>query len=269
MARGHRRRLPPRRHDAHERRPARRRRRPRLSRARHGQPVRRGQLRVPDRRVGHADADAGRAGHAPRPTTSSGRPHEPFTRTSRRRFLLGRRAAAVPVALAPLKPWRAIVEVTGHAHARRSPGRPAGRTATAPAISGRAALAALLARRRRLRWRPPCWPGCRAPRRSWPRPPTTSCAPCRRSRARGLRRRRRRAGRRLDPVVHRGAPVRAGLGRQLSAGSRSRTGALAGAGGKSPLKRSTRSRVEVLPALAHDLVQGVARPASAACTGGR
>jgi hypothetical protein len=33
--------------------------------------------------------------------------------TSRRRFLLGACAAAVPVALAPLKPWRAIVEVAG------------------------------------------------------------------------------------------------------------------------------------------------------------
>ena len=34
-------------------------------------------------------------------------------RTSRRRFLAGAAAVAVPVALAPLKPWRALYEVTG------------------------------------------------------------------------------------------------------------------------------------------------------------
>jgi hypothetical protein len=62
--------------------------------------------------------------------------------TSRRRFLLGACAAAVPVALAPLKPWRAIVEVTG---ARTPAARLAGLLAhrdSARAL-GRAALAAL------------------------------------------------------------------------------------------------------------------------------
>ena len=34
-------------------------------------------------------------------------------RTSRRRFLAGAAAVAVPVALAPLKPWRALYEATG------------------------------------------------------------------------------------------------------------------------------------------------------------
>ena len=33
--------------------------------------------------------------------------------TSRRRFLAGAAAAAVPIALAPLKPWRTLYEVTG------------------------------------------------------------------------------------------------------------------------------------------------------------
>jgi hypothetical protein len=43
-------------------------------------------------------------------------------RTSRRRFLAGAAAVAVPVALAPLKPWRALYEVS-------SPGGPAARLA--------------------------------------------------------------------------------------------------------------------------------------------
>jgi hypothetical protein len=34
-------------------------------------------------------------------------------RTSRRRFLAGAAAASVPLALAPLKPWRALYEATG------------------------------------------------------------------------------------------------------------------------------------------------------------
>jgi hypothetical protein len=62
--------------------------------------------------------------------------------TSRRRFLLGACAVAVPVALAPLKPWRAIVEVTG---ARTPAARLAGLLAHRDSARslGRAALAAL------------------------------------------------------------------------------------------------------------------------------
>jgi hypothetical protein len=62
--------------------------------------------------------------------------------TSRRRFLLGACAAAVPVALAPLKPWRAIVEVTG---ARTPAARLAGLLAHRDSARnlGRAALASL------------------------------------------------------------------------------------------------------------------------------
>jgi hypothetical protein len=62
--------------------------------------------------------------------------------TSRRRFLLGACAAAVPVALAPLKPWRAIVEVTG---TRTPAARLAGLLAHRDSARslGRAALAAL------------------------------------------------------------------------------------------------------------------------------
>jgi hypothetical protein len=62
--------------------------------------------------------------------------------TSRRRFLLGACAAAVPVALAPLKPWRAIVEVTG---TRTPAARLAGLMAHRDSARslGRAALGAL------------------------------------------------------------------------------------------------------------------------------
>jgi hypothetical protein len=62
--------------------------------------------------------------------------------TSRRRFLLGACAAAVPVALAPLKPWRAIVEVTG---SRTPAARLAGLLAHRDSARslGRAALAVL------------------------------------------------------------------------------------------------------------------------------
>jgi hypothetical protein len=90
-------------------------------------------------------------------------------RTSRRRFLLGACAAAVPVALAPLRPWRAIVDVAGastpaarlagllsHRESARSlgraalralPGRPAAPELAAAVLSavpgGAARLAAL------------------------------------------------------------------------------------------------------------------------------
>jgi hypothetical protein len=62
--------------------------------------------------------------------------------SSRRRFLLGACAAAVPVALAPLKPWRAIVEVTG---TRTPAARLAGLLAHRDSARslGRAALGAL------------------------------------------------------------------------------------------------------------------------------
>jgi hypothetical protein len=62
--------------------------------------------------------------------------------TSRRRFLLGACAAAIPVALAPLKPWRAIVEVAG---ARTPAARLAGLLAHGDSARhlGRAALGAL------------------------------------------------------------------------------------------------------------------------------
>jgi len=62
--------------------------------------------------------------------------------TSRRRFLLGACALAVPVALAPLKPWRAIVEVSG---SRTPAARLAGLLAHRDSARslGRAALGAL------------------------------------------------------------------------------------------------------------------------------
>jgi hypothetical protein len=66
----------------------------------------------------------------------------PMQNTSRRRFLLGACAAAVPVALAPLKPWRAIVEATG---GRTPAARLAGLLAhrNSARSLGRAALGAL------------------------------------------------------------------------------------------------------------------------------
>ena len=66
----------------------------------------------------------------------------PARHTSRRRFLLGACAAAVPVALSPLKPWRAIVEVAG---TRTPAARLAGLLAHRDSARslGRAALAAL------------------------------------------------------------------------------------------------------------------------------
>ena len=98
-------------------------------------------------------------------------------RTSRRRFLAGAAAAAVPVALAPLKPWRALYEVTGA-------DGPAARLASVlrprrgARLLGRRALVAL--RRPELARADDAGPGdaARGRRGRWPARPTTSCAGC-------------------------------------------------------------------------------------------